>query len=210
MVYKTPPILSLWTLGVIVFVILVSVVMLLELIRRQTSARLKYRLRDWARTNGLSYVPVDSALCPLPKPLDELASLGKTIIQRTHFTDGKGLHLMQIDVDQKESFNLLILRRPAQSPTVGLKPTEAIQSICEAFGLPLAPRQVPGVRFTVMGEDWLATRDLADGMARGLLPGDLSLLRTSHHMVIDFSSRPFDEVELTRMRTLATQMAGVV
>ena len=201
-------VIGLTPLVVVLLIVLASTGVLLELIRRQTKQRVRFRLRDWAAANGLAYLrPGQSSM---PKPMDELVAMGRSIVVRSHFADGRGVHLLQFEVDQNESFNVLIMRRETDNPRVGLRPTGAQQSLCDLFEMPSAPRQIPGIRFTICGEDWLATRELADGMARGLLPGDLSLVRTLRHLLIDFSSRPFDEIELTRVRSLATQMASVV
>ena len=92
---------------------------------------------------------------------------------------------------------------------VGLRSAEDARSIVDLFGLNLAPHQPTSSRFTIVGDDMLATRALADGSTQSLLPGDLSLLRIDDYLVIDFSDRPFDELELGRMVAVLDQLAAI-
>ena len=50
---------------------------------------------------------------------------------------------------------------------------------------------------------------MADGSSRALLPADLSLLRIDEDLVIDFSNRPFDPIELGRMLSMLDQLATI-
>jgi len=202
-------VISPWPALVILFAIASSSIVLLEVVRRQTRQRVRYRLLDWAKAYSMRCVAFDPKHARVPSPLDTLPVIQGGLKILTHFTNDHGLHLVRFNYADAV-WHLLIMRRETDHPDVGLRPTEAPRSICDLFNLTPAPRQLPGVRFTVMGDDWIATRDLAQGMARGLLPGDLSLIRTQRHLLIDFTSRPYDELELTRMKTLALQMATVV
>ena len=49
---------------------------------------------------------------------------------------------------------------------------------------------------------------LAASMAGALVPPDLSLLVQNQWLLVDFSTRPFDPIELERMRTLIEQLAA--
>jgi hypothetical protein len=47
---------------------------------------------------------------------------------------------------------------------------------------------------------------LSKSQARALLPPDIGMLLHGQYMVLDFSSRPFDGIELGRMVALAEQL----
>ena len=64
----------------------------------------------------------------------------------------------------------------------------------------------PGERFLLHGQQRLATRILGKSHLRALLPPDVALLLAERCMVLDFSSRPFDGLELARMDELAEQL----
>jgi hypothetical protein len=61
-------------------------------------------------------------------------------------------------------------------------------------------------RFIVFGTDSAAARALSKSHARALLPPDVGLLLHGRHVVLDFSTRPFDGIELGRMVALAEQL----
>jgi hypothetical protein len=61
-------------------------------------------------------------------------------------------------------------------------------------------------RFIVFGTDSAAARMLSKSHARALLPPDIGLLLHGRHVVLDFSTRPFDGIELGRMVALADQL----
>jgi hypothetical protein len=63
-------------------------------------------------------------------------------------------------------------------------------------------------RFVVFGSDSHAARILSKSEARALLPPDIGLILHGQHLVLDFSARPFDGIELGRMVALADQLAG--
>ena len=84
----------------------------------------------------------------------------------------------------------------------GGRPASAV----DWFGLPAFARLAPGHRFEVVGRDAGAARALAEGPARGLLPGDVGLVRGEGWVVLDFSGRAFEPVELSRVVAVAEQV----
>ena len=68
------------------------------------------------------------------------------------------------------------------------------------------PRMGDVARFIVFGTDSQAARMLSKSETRALLPPDIGLLLHGRHLVLDFSARPFDGIELGRMVALADQL----
>jgi len=62
-------------------------------------------------------------------------------------------------------------------------------------------------RFVVYAVDSDAASQLPQSTIRSLLPSDLGLLLLRHVLILDFSSRPFDELEFSRLIPLAKQLA---
>jgi hypothetical protein len=105
-------------------------------------------------------------------------------------------------------WNLLIRTVGASWPATGLRPTGAKASVLDLFSLAGFPLLGTTERFTVFGTDSVAARALSDSMIRSLLPPDVGLLLRGSELVLDFSDRPFDGIELDRMLALADQIAG--
>jgi hypothetical protein len=111
--------------------------------------------------------------------------------------------------DPPLQWNLAIRHVPTMSSPVGLRAADATRSIVDLFKLEPSPRQSANARFVIVGEDLVASHKMADGSSRALLPADLSLLRVDDYLVIDFSNRPFDPIELGRMLSMLDQLATI-
>lgn len=179
-------------------------------IRRETIHRAQHALDDWAEQNRFERMNLEFGP---PRPLDRLqdVSMRLTIGLFGHTT--KFVHL-RVPPDASTDgapthWNLAIRKLNTTSPPAGLRATDAARSILDYFKLEVSARQTATGRFTILGDDLLATRRLADGSSKALLPGDLSLLRIDEFLVLDFSGRPFDPIELTRMLAVIDQLAGV-
>ncbi|MEA2707785.1 MAG: hypothetical protein QOF78_386, partial [Phycisphaerales bacterium] len=88
----------------------------------------------------------------------------------------------------------------------GLRPANQPASLLDQFSLSSYPRMGETDRFIVFGTDSAAARALSKSHARALLPPDVGLLLHGRHVVLDFSTRPFDGIELGRMVALAEQL----
>jgi hypothetical protein len=104
-------------------------------------------------------------------------------------------------------WNVLTRRLEADWKPTGLRPAgdEAI-SVLDLFPLRAFPRMGGGHRFVVQGADAAAARVLGQSSVAALLPPDVGLLLHGHHLVLDFSTRPFDAIEFNRMRVLVDQV----
>ena len=176
---------------------------------RETTHRAQRRLAEWGERNG--YWPTDLEAGP-PPPLDRLGGVPLELKISLRRRNTRLVHCRSAPTqthDVAEHWNLAIRRVATSSPAIGLRSAEDARSIVDLFGLNLAPHQPTSSRFTIVGDDVLATRALAEGSTQSLLPGDLSLLRIDDYLVIDFSDRPFDELELGRMLALLDQLAAI-
>jgi len=97
------------------------------------------------------------------------------------------------------------LESAAWTPT-GLRPVITKASVLDLFSLSSFPGMGEVERFVIFGVDSAPARILSRSEARALLPPDVGLLLAGNHLVLDFSNRPFDPIELGRMAALAEQL----
>jgi hypothetical protein len=83
-------------------------------------------------------------------------------------------------------------------------------SLLDLMGLSQFPSLAVGQRFAVMATASTAARALSDSASRTLLPADIGLLVSGDYLVLDFSTRPFDPIELDRMIAVAQQLAQMI
>lgn len=201
---------------VTLFVILAaSAAMFWGLVRRWESHRQWLALAEWAKQNGMQSCGGDPA--HLPPPLDALASR-QPVIRLCIGSDLTTLMQFQTTPPAQQPGGLPVASGPAiwnvllrklESPpwrATGLRPAATGASLLDLFPLAGFPQLAGTERFTVFGADSADARALADSMIRSLLPPDVGLLLLGGHLVLDFSDRPFDEIELDRMLALAEQV----
>ena len=179
-------------------------------VRHETTHRAQRRLDDWAEQNR--FERMNAEFGP-PRPLDRINDVSMTLTVGLYGRTTKLVHLRVPPSAETAGvpthWNLAIRKLNTTSPPAGLRATDAARSILDWFKLEVSARQTAAGRFTILGDDLMATRRLADGSSRALLPGDLSLLRIDEFLVLDFSGRPFDPIELTRMLAMLDQLAAV-
>ena len=103
-------------------------------------------------------------------------------------------------------WHVLVRQISSAWPATGLRPAHLPASLLDQFSLSSYPRMGETDRFIVFGTDSAAARILSKSHARALLPPDIGLLLHGRHLVLDFSTRPFDGIELGRMVALADQL----
>ncbi|MFT3785532.1 MAG: hypothetical protein QM770_05135 [Tepidisphaeraceae bacterium] len=186
-----------------------SVVVFWLHVHRDTSRRAKVVLAEYADRLNMDRIDVDDH--SLPPPLASVA--GVKLVALAGFKDSS-THILRLRSDvpgqPSQEWNLLVRQVPTSSSPVGLRPTDAPRSVLDLYQMKPCPWQPVGQRFTIVGDDIIASAKIAEGSGRALLPPDLSLLRHGPTLVIDFSTRPFDEVSIDRVRALADQLASVV
>lgn len=181
------------------------------LVERSTSRRRWVALSEWARQRGFAFRRCDPNRPPAP--LDTLRDPPRVRMclsdRRSTFAQ-IDLPLGLPDAQPHNTWNLLVRRLETTWPPTGLRPvaTEERPSILDAFSLSSFPLLGATDRFMVFGTDSSAARVLSQSMARSLLPPDVGMLLHGRHLLLDFSSRPFDAIEFDRMLALAEQLAG--
>ena len=108
--------------------------------------------------------------------------------------------------EQPIVWNVLVRNLDADWRPTGLRPVAATASVLDLFSLSSFPT-MGTERFIAYGTDSAAARAVTRSMLRSLLPPDVGLLLHGGQMVVDFSARPFDAIELSRMVALADQLA---
>ncbi len=203
-----PPLSPPWTVLLVLIVVLgLSVYMFVALVRRWTSRRVWVSISDWARARGYRASVKD---CPAPPPLDALKNTQLT--SHVCVSDGKS-SLMRLEVIGETSSSAQpqrwhVLVRTIESPwqPTALRPASAPSSLLDLFSLTSFPLMGETQRFVVFGTDSAPARKLSKSRARALLPPDVGLLLHGPHLILDFSDRPFDEIEFDRMIALAEQL----
>jgi hypothetical protein len=172
---------------------------------KHTRWRRYFALRDFADARGLRLSIAAQTLDCLP-PM--LAQLSPSPRPRWIFT-GPTMSLLRLHVGV-ETFNLLLIKTTDQWPATALRPTNHPRSLFDQLPLHSYPSPYGSHRFTLHGVDPRPARRLSDSPCRALLPADLGLLIDGNMLVIDFSSRPFDTIELGRMISLGQQLVAFV
>ena len=106
-------------------------------------------------------------------------------------------------------WHVLVRELPAGNwPMTALRPVSAKVSLIDQFSLASFAGMGEVERFVIYGADSTAARLLSSSQARALLPPDIGLLLSGTRLALDFSTRPFDPIELGRMTALADQLVA--
>jgi hypothetical protein len=105
-------------------------------------------------------------------------------------------------------WNVLVREIDAYWPTTALRPSQHERSLVDLFNLPPLPALLSGERYTIHGADAPAARAVVASMLIALLPHDLGLILHGRRLILDFSTRPFDGIELSRIVALVEQLAA--
>lgn len=204
-----------------------SIAMFALLVRRWTSRRQWLSLADWARQRRIKLQARD--LVRMPPPLIELERVGARL--RLQLSGGP-MSILQFDTDERENvqrpgsdsatptidaalsrprWNVLLRKLGAgkSHPPAALRPANlpSGSSVIDLFRL-TAFHSLSNDRFAILAIDAKTGVRLSNSSARALLPADIGLLLTDQYLVLDFSTRPFDPVELDRMISVAEQVCA--
>ena len=178
------------------------------LVRRWTTQRHWLALGDWADQNRFKLHGEDRAVGPdflkgltqpAPKALVSLNDVDTGIVQiESQPPRGKGAEPVR--------WNLLVRKLERAWPTTGFRPATSGRSILDYFQLEEMRAMAPTERFVLYGAEARAARALGKSSVAALLPPDVGLLLVERNLVLDFSSRPFDPLELERIDGLAEQI----
>jgi hypothetical protein len=207
-----PPPFSIWIFLSLLAVFGVSCVMFWAHVRRWTQNRLWVALGDWASNHRFRLYRSDRAT--VPPPLSELTSPPPNALVRL---SNQRTTILQMDtpaavvkggVGQPQRWNVLVREIDAQWPTTALRPSAHERSLVDLFGLASFPALLSSERYTIHGAESSAARTVVASMLMALLPQDLGLILHDDRLIIDFSTRPFDGIELSRIVSLAEQLAA--
>jgi hypothetical protein len=184
-------------------------------VRRWTSQPGWRALLDWSRERGFKLSRPLGAAAVAREPFDRFE--GARVITLLESAETRA---MQLEVPatataattpgagagEPSRWHVLVRQISSAWPASGLRPAHLPASLLDQFSLSSYPRMGETDRFIVFGTDSAAARALSKSHARALLPPDIGLLLHGRHMVLDFSTRPFDGIELGRMVALADQL----
>jgi hypothetical protein len=182
-----------------------------ELVKRETRQRRAVVLGQWARSRGLRVEGARPGLAELP----ELALLKPFNPKILSAITGPTLALVRVEtvnagltnaLAQQRTWNLLLRKLSAEAPTTALRPTAHAISAVDLFSLSSYPSLMPTERFVLFGSEARSAAALANSAAPTLLPADIGLVVSAEQLILDFSGRPFDEIEFDRVMDLAEQL----
>jgi hypothetical protein len=204
---------SLLTLAVLAVIFVASVWIFGELVRRETSHRRMALLRQWARSRDLRLEDSSDA----PQAGDFLAPLAAFNPNIDLLIHGPSIAIMQVRTENPSSasapaataprWHLLLRRLDQDWPMTALRPTAHTFSIVDLFGMSSFPSLGSTQRFVVFGVVAESARALSESAVPALLPPDVGLLLDGSFLILDFTPRPFDQIEFGRMIDLAEQLA---
>ena len=196
---------------VLVVSLLASAWVLRKLVVRWTHQRRVLVMQEWARENDLKVI--DALHLSMPEALEELAPLSPTVRQ---LLAGEDLFVVGFttpkqnkkDTSQFTTWNAMICRIKFDWQMTALRPRANASGLIDLFSTTSYPSLAPPERFVIFGVDPFDARKLAESKLAGLLPGDIGLVLYKKWLILDFSARPFDTIELSRCRQLMEQLVA--
>jgi hypothetical protein len=181
------------------------------LVRRETRHRRLVALTQWARSHRMQHLSADSQ-----SQAPELASLKQFNPRIVRAISGKRTTLAQIETADigvtaaaasRRQWNVAMRELTGKWTTTALRPTAQTVTLVDLFSLSSYPSLMSTERFVIFGAEARAAKALAESTAPALLPADLALVIVGNCLILDFSSRHFDEIEFDRLIDLLDQLA---
>ena len=197
---------------VLIFVIAASTAVLWMLIRRWTQQHQWLALSDWAAENRFKLHGERNAVAP--DVLRTLTTPPPRVLVSLHDPDTAAVQVETLTNPNPEKrnessrWNLLIRKLQTPWPTTCLRPPSIPSSICDFYPSHTFAVMTQNDRFTLYSISSAAAKALNRSSARALLPPDISLVLTAENLILDFSTRPFDALEIQRMDSLAEQLVA--
>jgi hypothetical protein len=193
-----------WIVISLLLIVGVSVVVFYWQVNRWTTHRGWRALLDFAREQNFTLSRQDREP---PEPLERLPAARMTVSLESKQTKMFQLETLAGGAVETPRWHVLAREVPGMMwPVTGLRPTHAKASLLDLFSMKSYPGLGETERFVIFGVDSNAATLLSRSQARALLPPDVGLLLAGTHLVLDFSTRPFDSIELGRMNALAEQL----
>ena len=190
---------SITILLTLVVIFLASLTVFNVQVYRWTTFSRRFAIREWSKR--ADFRPVTGTHPAIVGPVIAIAPLAND-----QFTNGRTT-ILRLRT-QSGAWNVLVRRLETPWPTTGVRPVANPSSVLDLYSLASFPTLTTGERFVVYGTDSGAARSLAASSLRALLPADIGLMFAEHEMMLDFTSRPFDDIEFNRMIVLADQLVA--
>jgi hypothetical protein len=200
-----------WPIFLSLLVVLVASSLVFRLlVRRWTTHRHWLDLSRWADENRMTLrgaasasvpPPLANAGNPPPTANVALTSDGLT------FVEMHTLKAQRTDTSQFTRWHLAVRRLESNWPPTALRPRANPSSVTDLFpAMTSFPSMLPPERFVLFGVDSAAARRVARSSLPALLPPDIGLLLHGSTLILDFTSRPIDPMELSRLCALIEQL----
>jgi hypothetical protein len=105
-------------------------------------------------------------------------------------------------------WHVLLRKLSTTWPPTGFRPVSRAKTVLDWLPLQEMRAMAPGERFVFYAAEANAARLLARSSSRALLPPDIAMLLIDQTLILDFSTRPFDPLELQRIDALAEQLVA--
>ncbi|HEX8325351.1 MAG TPA: hypothetical protein VF595_15725 [Tepidisphaeraceae bacterium] len=196
------------TLAVLIVVLALASATAVRLVRRHTQDREAFALWEWSVDKGFRRQP------PAVVTVDALDEIRDYALRANdHFRSRDGLtNIYRLQTvsrgDVVQHWHALVRTVEHYSTPIALRPVAAASSLVDLMHLTLFPKLSSQTRFAVYGLRATDARDLAGSAARALLPHDIGLIRNADAVILDFTARPFDPVEFSRVCAIAEQIVA--
>jgi hypothetical protein len=208
------PLLSLEILVVLGAILCASALTFAILVRRWTTQRHRVAMTEWGKQRGYR-LEIAADVSRLGSPLDVLKQYSA---QPAICLDDGRTRLVAVVADPPSrpdgrpgagqvTWRLLVRRIEPPLRPVGLRPAHDRHSFLDLFSLSSFPGAGGTDRFILYADDSEAAAEFPARAIRSMSPQDVGVLVYKDALVIDFSSRPFDDLEFNRMTALADQLA---
>lgn len=195
-----------WLLLTLMIVMLIaSGWMFSRLTRRWTLGRKLAALRDWARSQRMQFHHNDAAL---PGSVARLGTNPRALLS---ITDSR-TWIIQFQTQSPDAgqpparWHVLVRHLGTPLPTVGLRPLKATSSLLDLLPMRTFAGMMPSERFMVVGLQRDKALTLEASRISALLPADIGLILLDDALLLDFSSRPYDGIEFSRLLMILDQI----
>ena len=200
---------SLPILATLVTILAASLAMFTRLVRRHTLHRSRFSKWEWRVNRGFA------RLQPGVLSMDALDEIQDQVLRSLeHYVSRDGrlaiLRLQTIAPDESvRQWHVVVRTVDSYSTPIALRPVAVPASLVDLMRLHPFPKLSNEARFAVYGLRAIEARKLAMGPARALLPPDIGLIRNADAVILDFTARPFDPTEFSRLCAVADQIAAL-
>ncbi len=216
---------SIFALLTLVTIEVASVWVYLVLVERSTTQRRTIALTDWASDRRLQFHSEREMLRRPPElPAVVMQLLQSDAVPGIVFTSARaggpnaGVTILQmhpIRVTEAGTkfpapirWNLLIRPLTQKWPITALRPAAGAWSIVDFLRLTVFASPLSTARFVAVGESAATARLLAAGPVKSQLPPDCGMVLHGSYLVVDFSGRAFDPLELSRVLEISDVLLG--